>query len=664
MPAVAAVRSRHPLRSLLAAAVVALLAGCSGSELVNDEGTPAPPPPVAEHPRLMWSDPATWGGALPGPTTDAVIPAGRIVVVDRDVSVRSLAVDGVLLFAERDLTLRTDWLHVRAGGRLQAGTPSQPRQARLDVVLTARNADEDVAGLGTNFVAATDAIVELHGQRRLRWTLLDGTAAPGAREIRVLSAAGWRVGDRIAIAPTDFEPAEREQRRITAVDGNRLTLDAPLMFQHWGQVQTLGDSGARLDQRAPVALLTSNLTLRVEAGADARFGGQLRVRGASIAQVSHIAIEGFGQRGRLARYPFYWDRMADGSRSYLASSAIVDSRQRGIVINRSDALLHINNAVVGTYGHAVMLESSVERRNVFERNLVLGTQPIPVADRDAALDFEFEPVSAADAGNGGRARVAGFWISNAHNRFTNNHVAGVLHGNGYWFMEGAHSRFRDADFCIAGPRTLNDNGGCHLGYNAAFESLRTGSPFLEFRNNTVHTVRNDAAWGETHFTANQNGIGVLVDRVSFHGNAPPVIDGLRAWKIGTAAVWGPMGYGGGTPGVGRDAPVAARAAVVRDLIAADVRVAVQNREHNTELALRGGVLWGMTDNQPAGRRASDYGDGFWKAMGNHNDDLRVMPLQVFPFIFGDRTEVTESMVRGTPNSKLSELAGVRQARMP
>ncbi len=61
------------------------------------------------------------------------------------------------------------------------------------------------------------------------------------------------------------------------------------------------------------------------------------------------------------------------------------------MINRSDALLHINNAVVGTYGHAVMLESSVERRNVFERNLVLGAQPIPMADRDAALDFEFEP---------------------------------------------------------------------------------------------------------------------------------------------------------------------------------------------------------------------------------------------------------------------------------
>ncbi|MCU0950318.1 MAG: G8 domain-containing protein [Burkholderiaceae bacterium] len=658
---------RRTLRAALAAAAIALLAACSGSELVNDEGTPAPPPLIADGPRLAWSDPATWGGALPGEATDVVIPAGRIVVLDRDATVRSLAVDGVLLFAERDLTLRIDWLHLRPGGRLQAGTLAQPRRSRLDIVLTARDADEDVAGLGTNVLAATDAIVELHGERRLRWTRLDGTAAAGAREIRVLSAAGWRAGDRIAIAPTDFEPAERETRAIVAIDGNRVMLDAPLAFQHWGRVQTLGDSGATLDQRAPVALLTSNITLRADgpvSAADARFGGQLRVRGASIAQFSHIAIEGFGQRGRLARYPLYWDRVADGSRSYLASSAIVDSRQRGIVVHRSDGLLHLGNAVVGTLGHAVMLESSVERRNVFERNLVLGTEPIPRADRNAALDFEFMPVGGVDASNGGVARVAGFWISNAHNRFTNNHVAGVLHGNGYWFMEGAHSRFRNADFCIAGPRTLNDNGGCHLGYNAAFESLRAASTFLEFRNNTVHTVRNDGNWGETHFTANLNGIGVLVDRVSFHGATPPVIEGVRAWKIGTAAVWGPMGYGGGTPGVDRDAPVARRAAVIQGLVAADLRVAVQNREHNTEIALRGGVLWGMTDNQPPGRTAADYGEAFWKALGNHNDDLRVMPLQVFPFNAGDVTEVTEAMVLGTPRSRLSELSNVVQARRP
>jgi hypothetical protein len=579
------------------------------------------PPPVAAVPAgsaSNWSDPALWGGRLPDATAAVVIPAGKTVTLDTDATVRNLVVEGVLLFAERDLKLEANWIAVRGSGRLQAGTRDRPRQARLELVLSEGDRSEDALGMGTKFFGAMGGVIELHGAPRTRWTQLDATAAPGAAQITVLDAAGWRVGDRIAIAPSDYEPMEREVRGITAINGRTLTLDRPLQYQHWGRVQALGATGASLDQRAPVALLSSNITIRGATPADGRFGGHIMFMGNAVTQMSQIEVSAMGQRGRLARYPMHWHLTGDSPQSYLVDSAVHSSFQRGIVVHRANDLTIRNNVVFDTFGHMVFIESSNERRNLFERNLLMFTRPVPAADRNPEIAFEHED-----------PRVSGFWISNAHNRFIGNHVSGVYHGNGYWFVEGAHApggnQGRDADFY----REFN------LGPTDAYWRMRAASTFLEFRDNVASSIRNAAEFRETHFHGpGINGNGVLTEDMPYYAGTQPVLRNFKAFKVGMNAVWTQLpsqrlGIDGGlATNAGNVLP--ATALVIDNLVVADVRSAVFAGEFNGMVAMRGGVLWGNTDNQPPGAPVGRYlRPEFWKAMGNHNDDISQIILGTY-----------------------------------
>ena len=86
----------------------------------------------------------------------------------------------------------------------------------------------------------------------------------------MLNAAGWRVGDEIVLASTDFNPRQAERRTITAVNGNTLTLDRQLEYMHFGKI-TFG-----VDERGEVGLLTRNI--KIQASADAEqtyFGGHI-----------------------------------------------------------------------------------------------------------------------------------------------------------------------------------------------------------------------------------------------------------------------------------------------------------------------------------------------------------------------------------------------------
>jgi Ricin-type beta-trefoil lectin domain-like/G8 domain len=72
----------------------------------------------------LWSNPATWGGRVPAANARVTIPAGKTVVLDTDVNLRSLQVDGTLLCAARDLALGAG--HIAVHGRLQCGAERAP----------------------------------------------------------------------------------------------------------------------------------------------------------------------------------------------------------------------------------------------------------------------------------------------------------------------------------------------------------------------------------------------------------------------------------------------------------------------------------------------------------------------------------------------------------
>src|SRR6478752_10738594 len=90
------------------------------------------------------------------------------------------------------------------------------------------------------------------------------------RKIAQENAAGWRAGEEIVLASTDFNPRQAERRTITSISGNTISFADPLQYMHYGEI-TFG-----VDERGEVAMLTRNI--KVQASADAAtsyFGGHI-----------------------------------------------------------------------------------------------------------------------------------------------------------------------------------------------------------------------------------------------------------------------------------------------------------------------------------------------------------------------------------------------------
>ena len=101
--------------------------------------------------------------------------------------------------------------------------------------------------MGDRGIMLSGGTLNLHGSTTNAWSKLSATAKAGATAIAVLDASGWRKGDVIVLASTDYNPRQAEGRTIAAISGNKITLDKPLQYMHFGKI-TFG-----VDERGEVA---------------------------------------------------------------------------------------------------------------------------------------------------------------------------------------------------------------------------------------------------------------------------------------------------------------------------------------------------------------------------------------------------------------------------
>lgn len=150
----------------------------------------------AVDPPARWSDPDTWGGAVPVEGEVVHIPRGETVLLDvSPPALGGLEVDGGLIFDERDLRLMTEWIVVR--GRLEVGTADAPFRDNAAIVLVDRVPGEDVLGFGDRVIAVAGGVLDLHGEvRGPSWTRLAATAEAGDDRLLLERPVGWDVGDR------------------------------------------------------------------------------------------------------------------------------------------------------------------------------------------------------------------------------------------------------------------------------------------------------------------------------------------------------------------------------------------------------------------------------------------------------------------------------------
>src|SRR6187551_578535 len=481
-----------------------------------------------------WSNPDTWPNRKV-PIAGDKVTIGRDKEVILDVSppaLGGLSIDGKLTFAnDADLELTTEWIMLH--GELAIGSEASPHTRNATITLTNKVTGEDVmAGMGDRGIMISGGTLNLHGNQTNTWTKLSSTAKAGSTSIEVLNAAGWRVGDEIVLASTDFDPRQAERRTITAINGNKLTLDKKLEYMHFGKITF------DVDERGEVGLLTRNI--KIQASPDAEqsfFGGHIMAMVTSKMYVEGVELNRMGQNLELARYPIHWHLGGDGKGQYIRNAAIHDTYNRCVTVHGTNDLQVENNVTYNTVGHCFFLEDGIEHGNQFVHNLAIQTK--------CHTSKSCEPTNLAAAGEATQERqasgprgqqskevllpsdntVASYWITNPDNTYRDNVAAGS-DSNGFWMSlpEHPNGAFQDSDLSKATwPRR---------------------TPFREFKGNVAHSNYDGFIF---HRNINVNNtFGVTGD--SHWGRENPadasskpvesVFENLTAYKNRNGGIWG------------------------------------------------------------------------------------------------------------------------------
>ena len=485
---------------------------------------------------MRWSDPATWPNRkVPAEGEKVIIARDKEVILDvSPPPLAGLSIDGKLIFSnDADLELTTEWIMLH--GELQIGTPDNPHTRNATITFTDNVKGEDVmAGMGDRGIMISGGTLNLHGDRTHTWTKLAATAEAGSTTIEVLDASGWRVGDEIVLASTDYDPRQAEVRTITAIRRNRLTLDKPLEYMHFGQI-TFG-----VDERGEVGLLTRNI--KIQASEDAEetyFGGHIMAMPSSKMYVSGVELRRMGQHLTLARYPIHWHLVGDASGQYIKNSAIHDTWNRCVTVHGTNNLRIENNVTYNNVGHCFFLEDGIETGNQFVRNLGIQTKchptkpcvPTNLAAAGESPDYENRQglrtsgQTSKDVLLPSDNTVTTFWITNPYNVFRDNVAAGS-DANGFWMSLPEHPN------------------GQFLGTEISANTWPRRMPVGEFKGNVAHS-NYDGFMFDRNINAD-NTFGVTGSwHVAHEDPADPsskpletYFDDLTAYKNRNGGIWG------------------------------------------------------------------------------------------------------------------------------
>jgi len=426
-----------PFLFALLVAAFSLIGLSAVVEAAQQQGSPAVK-------ATRWSDPATWPGRkVPRAGDTVTIERGKDVLLDvSPPSLGGLHIEGKLSFSDKaDIELTTEWIMVH--GVLEIGTEAKPHTRKATVTLTDNVPGEELDGMGDRGIMIAGGTLNLHGNRSNSWTKLAGTAEAGSARIEVLNASGWRKGDVIVLASTDFDSTQAEKRTIAAIAGNVITLDEPLKYMHFGKI-TFG-----VDERGEVGMLTRNILVQASDDAErSYFGGHIMAMAGAKMYVSGIELNRMGQNMHLARYPFHWHIEGDGQGQYIENSSIHDTYSRCVTVHGTNNVRVENNVTYNTVGHCFFLEDAVETGNQFVHNLGMMTKCHP--DGKPCVPTNLGPFGAEGGKNfdtaGQNAKdilipsdntASTFWITNPNNIYRDNVAAGS-EATGFWFALPQH----------------------------------------------------------------------------------------------------------------------------------------------------------------------------------------------------------------------------------
>jgi len=462
-----------------------------------------------------WSEPGTWAGnKVPSTGARVLIREGHRVLYDTksDSVIRAINVAGSLVFAtDTDTVLNVGLIKIQSGEEYSedgfdceghAGKPDEAKPLPELIVGTPEKpvAADKTAVIRLHFIEGMDkekcpAIVacggrlDLHGQPMPRtWVKLGTTAKSGDNAVSLAeSVTGWKTGDRVIVTATNThgnpkEESTTEERTITAIEGNKLTLNEPLKMTHAGEG----------DYRGEVANLSRNVI--VESADPSGIRAHTMYHKNSAGSLSYSEFRHLGKKDVLGKYSIHFHLCRDTMRgSFVVGNSIWDSHNRWVTIHGTDYLVVRDNVGYKSVGHGFFLEDGTEVYNIIDHNLAVG------AARGKRLPKQ---VLGFDANEG-----AGFWWTCSLNSFTRN-IATECGNYGFRFEATPSSvlklefpiRQADGSRKVMDPRTL---------------------PFVRFEDNEVHS--STGLYGVN--------LGEGVNRVGPDEKHPFVVKNLTIWDV-------------------------------------------------------------------------------------------------------------------------------------
>jgi hypothetical protein len=487
---------------------------------------------------------------------NVTIAQGEVAYLDESTNIDTLTINGTLYCDEANaaevIELRVKTIYVN--GTFQCGTTRNPYKKKLIISLKHSDLDPRVDHGYRGILIMNGGKFILNGDRKnAGWYRLGETAMPGDESILlrstnlvlqepVLDKSGrtpqslnvfslgpkWNIGDKIVLAPTGFNFAEAEEFTITDIDpsdANRLYLDRPIQYMHWGERKIYHSAKfgkIPLDESAEVANLTRSIVIRADeaSGAidesnalNAQQGGHIMVHHGGEAYLDAIELYKMGQAGIMARYPFHWHYVGNAPGQFIKNSSVHHSFQRCIVIHRTHKTLVQNNVCYNFKGHGYFLEDGNEIENKLIKNLAIMAKA-PSLNK---LLLASDNISQSE-GQGRFPSVSGFWISHPNNYIVNNVVAGSV-GTGFWMSFEAEVK-NGQGFVVARPLT---------------------SATDTFNNNIAHATKVGFTWDGAPGWESANNPNNPDDKkiTSAHYEPPvvPVFKGLVAYKNSLSGIY-------------------------------------------------------------------------------------------------------------------------------
>jgi hypothetical protein len=375
-----------------------------------------------------WNDANTWkNGQIPQDGARVVIHSNHRVVINSqiDTPLRTVLVEGELAFnPHKNTRLIADTIITANNSILRIGEPREPIDGdkKAEIIISDYNSegmitdnpdspDYDPLRIGQGLLVNGEFLA--HGEEKTPYVTIANRGV-GAGEITIEfdeEVENWHVGDKVVILGVSDNGTEAEERTITAINGDSITIDRPLEYNHIVPDTTIPD----LDLKVHVANLSRNIIIKTDPTKIAQYPDKNDMRNiehrghvlfmhTNNVNISDIEFDDLGRTNKkyvlnettftseapdatathigtnqAARYPVHFHRAGFNEKLGRVTECVINQSPGWGYVNHSSNAVMEYNIAYGVYGSSFITEAGDEH-GVFKGNMAIATRGVGRSD--------------------------------------------------------------------------------------------------------------------------------------------------------------------------------------------------------------------------------------------------------------------------------------------